>query len=145
MESQSSNNSVRSSTFYEPAWRNTVNGKLIRFSNKICKCYMRADLKISESDDNPHMLYYRCAKKNGCGYFKWWAPNRDDFNNGALFEGCVSTDVCYAVLSRIENDVKTMKTIVEKSRKSTKVATVAKVMVVFNVLFFLFNVVMYLM
>ena len=55
------------------------------------------------------------------------------------------TDVCFSVLSRIENDVKTVKTIVEKSWKSTKVAIVAKVMVVFNMLFFLFNVVMYLM
>lgn len=49
------------------------------------------------------------------------------------------------VLFGIENNVKAMETIVKKSQKSIKDATAAKVMVVFNVLFFLFNVVMYLM
>ena len=55
-------------------------------------------------------------------------------------------DVCQQIyVMRYYLELKIMKTIVEKSRKSMKVATVAKVMVVFNVLFFLFNVVMYLM
>lgn len=57
----------------------------------------------------------------------------------------MSTNVCYLVLFGIENNVKAIETIVKKSQKSIKDATVAKVMVVFNVLFFLFNVVMYLM
>lgn len=26
---------------------------------------MRAYLKVSESNDNPHKLYYHCAKKKG--------------------------------------------------------------------------------
>lgn len=57
----------------------------------------------------------------------------------------MSANVCYLVLFGIENNVKAIETIVKKSQKSIKDATVAKVMVVFNVLFFLFNVVMYLM
>ena len=61
MDSQSSNDLIRSNTFYKPAWRNTINAKLIRFSKKICKYYMRANLKLLESDW--HMLYYCGAKK----------------------------------------------------------------------------------
>lgn len=57
----------------------------------------------------------------------------------------MSANVCYLVLFGIENNVKAMETIVKKSQKSIKDAIVAKVMVVFNVLFFIFNVVMYLM
>lgn len=57
----------------------------------------------------------------------------------------MSTNVCYLVLFGIENNVKAIETIVKKSQKSIKDAIVAKVMVVFNVLFFIFNVVMYLM
>lgn len=85
MESQSSNISSKSNTYYQPSWRNCVNGKLIKYSNKTCKCLMRVDLRVFESDNNPHMLYYCCAKKEGCGYFRWWVPEKTDFNNGAIF------------------------------------------------------------
>lgn len=46
---------------------------------------MRVDLRVFESDNNPHMLYYCCAKKEGCEYFRWWVPEKTDFNNGAIF------------------------------------------------------------
>ena len=37
-------------------WGDEINGNLIRFANKICKCNRRASVKISESDDNPNKL-----------------------------------------------------------------------------------------
>ncbi|KAK9192391.1 hypothetical protein WN944_003081 [Citrus x changshan-huyou] len=41
-------------------WGDEINGNLIRFANKICKCNRRASVKISKSDDNPNKLYYCC-------------------------------------------------------------------------------------
>lgn len=84
------------------------------------------------------------CEKNSCGYFKWWVSNRNDFNNGFLFEGCVSTNLGYAILAEIENDEKAVKTTIEKSQKFTKSATAAKAMLILNGLFFVFNFVMYL-
>lgn len=48
---------------------------------------MRAEVKISESDDNLHKLCYKCMNKTNCGYFKCWVLKMDDFNNGDVFEG----------------------------------------------------------
>lgn len=44
---------------------------------------MRAKVKIFKLDDNPHKFYHKCMNKANCGYFKWWVPEMDDFNNGS--------------------------------------------------------------
>lgn len=67
---------------------------------------MRVEVKISESDDNPYKLYYKCMNKANCGYLKWWVPKRDDFNNGAVFQGNMTATVNADALHAIEANVK---------------------------------------
>ncbi|KAL9448688.1 hypothetical protein AB3S75_016059 [Citrus x aurantiifolia] len=127
---------------YEPAWRNFVNGKLIRFSNRICKCRMRAEVKIFESDNNPHKLYYKCMNKTNCGYFKWWVPERNDFNNGAFFEGNMIAVVNVDALHAIEANVNEVKTLVKKLQKSRFGERAVKMMMYLNLTFFILNLLM---
>ncbi|GMP61396.1 hypothetical protein CsSME_00023884 [Camellia sinensis var. sinensis] len=48
----------------------------IQFSNRKCRCRVRASFRISESKDNPGMVYFACPSNNtnGCGFFQWWMP-----------------------------------------------------------------------
>ena len=76
MTSASLQQSIRSSRQESRGWRDEINGNLIRFSNKICRCYKRAVVKVSESYNNPNKLYYCCMdSKHGCGCFKFWIPS----------------------------------------------------------------------
>lgn len=50
--------------------------------------------------------------------FKWWVPKRDDFNNGAMFEGILGAIMDCDMLNAIESNVKEVKTIVKKLQKS---------------------------
>lgn len=69
-------------------WRDEIYDNLKRFSNKICRYYKRAAVKVSESDDNPNKLYYcYICSKHGCGHFKLWIPSPNDFNKGIIFNG----------------------------------------------------------
>ena len=144
MDSQSSNTSCRSDmqVEYEPAWRNWVNGRLIRFPNRICRCQTRAEVKISESDDNPHKLYYTCMNKPKCGYFKWWVPDRTDFNNGAVLEGNAAAMVDSHVINTIDINVKEVKSIVKKLMKPGHYKDVLKTMMYCNVVLLAVNAMM---
>lgn len=75
---------------------------------------MRVEVRISKSDNNPHKLYYRCLNKTTCDYFKWWVLERNDFNNGAVFEGIIGAIMDCDTLSAIESNVKEVKTIMKK-------------------------------
>lgn len=78
---------------------------------------MRAKVKIFESDDNLHKLYYKYMNKPKCGYFKWWVPEMDDFNNRAVFEGNIAVIVDSHVLQAIEDNVKKVKTLIKMLQK----------------------------
>ena len=97
---------------------------------------------ISESDENAHKLYYRCPNRTTCGYFKWWVPARDDFNNGAVFEGNLSAIVDYDTLNAIESNVKEVKTIMKKLQRSGFGEGVVKMMMYLNLVMFVLNLIM---
>lgn len=99
---------------YKLAWRNWVNGRLISFSNRICRCQIKAKAKILESADNPHMLYYMCMNRPKYGYFKWWVLERTDFNSAAIFIGNMAGMVDSHVMNMIDSNVKKVKSIVKK-------------------------------
>ncbi|CAL5368366.1 unnamed protein product [Camellia sinensis] len=48
----------------------------IQFRNPKCHCGVRAAFRISESKENPGMVYFACPSNNtnGCGFFEWWMP-----------------------------------------------------------------------
>ena len=57
----------------------TGRGTRYRFQNRRCYCGRKAEVKISESIDNPEKLFFKCKD---CGFFEWWiAP-------GDVQEGC---------------------------------------------------------
>lgn len=103
---------------------------------------MRAEVMISESDDNPHKLYYKCPNKSSCGYFKWWVSEKDDFNNRAVFEGNLGAIVDCDTLNTIESNVKEVKTIVKKLQKSGFKEIAMKMMMYLNLAMFVLNFVM---
>ena len=56
-----------------------VNGKVIKFRNKLCTDYgERVTIKISEYATNPKRLYYKC-KRSGYDYFRWWEPSNFEY------------------------------------------------------------------
>ncbi|KAK9274838.1 hypothetical protein L1049_007510 [Liquidambar formosana] len=57
----------------------TGRGTRYRFQNRRCQCGRKAEVKISESIDNPEKLYFRCQE---CGFFEWWYAPID------VQEGC---------------------------------------------------------
>lgn len=67
---------------------------------------MRAEVMIFDSDENLYKFYYRCLNRTTHGYFKWWVPKRDDFNNEAVFEGNLGAIMDCDTLNAIESNVK---------------------------------------
>ncbi|XP_024027708.1 uncharacterized protein LOC21400283 isoform X1 [Morus notabilis] len=60
-----------------PSQTNKSCNEEITFLNRKCKCGETADLKISESKENPNKLTYCCPKKgDGCNFLAMW--ERDD-------------------------------------------------------------------
>ena len=56
-----------------------VNGKVIKFRNKLCTdCGQWATIKFSESAASPKRLYYKC-ERSGCDYFRWWEPSSFEY------------------------------------------------------------------
>ncbi|KAH9779804.1 Integrase catalytic domain-containing protein [Citrus sinensis] len=56
-----------------------VNGKVIKFRNKLCTDYgERVTIKISEYATNPKRLYYKC-KRPCYDYFRWWEPSNFEY------------------------------------------------------------------
>lgn len=147
MDSQSLNTWSQSNSCYQPSWRNCVNGKLISYSNKICECHIRAYLRVSKSDDNPHMLCYRCVKKAGCGYFRWQVPDRTDFKvwTGLIFKGSVATVANHELINVLTSEVKELKDMLRNSLQPDMGFTAVKIFTILNGVFFMFNYVMYLM
>lgn len=68
---------------------------------------MRANLKVFEYGDNPHLLYYRCTKKKG-------VPERTEFNNGVVFKGGVETIVDKELLNALQSDVEELKDMLQE-------------------------------
>ncbi|KAL6521161.1 hypothetical protein OROGR_017730 [Orobanche gracilis] len=56
---------------------------LLQFWNERCKCNKRAVVRISESTNNPHKLYYKC-ENDVCNFFKFWEPKNGDINWSAI-------------------------------------------------------------
>lgn len=86
-------------------------GRLIRFSNCICRCHMRDKVKISKLDDNPNKLYLTRMNNPKCANFKWWTLKRDTLIVGSF---------CFFIDSRIINiidNTKEVKSIVKKLQK----------------------------
>ncbi|KAK3198302.1 hypothetical protein Dsin_021717 [Dipteronia sinensis] len=51
-----------------------INGGVLIFKNKTCRCGKKADVKISESFDNLGKLFYFCEKRQ-CKFISWWEPD----------------------------------------------------------------------
>ena len=49
----------------------------IRIRNRRCGCGLKAELKISETIDNPNRLLFRCPK-GACRFFEWWKVEDDE-------------------------------------------------------------------
>ena len=58
-----------------------INGVFIKFKNRRCLCGVKAAVKISESQNNPHKLYFVC-EKGRCKFYKFWEPDNEEFNLG---------------------------------------------------------------
>lgn len=57
-----------------------VNGGLIKFHDRYYDvCGKKAMMRIFESMNNPSRLYFY-GEINGCTYFEWCLPGRDEFN-----------------------------------------------------------------
>lgn len=56
-----------------------VKGIRLKFQNKFCACPYRkkAEVRISQSENNPGRLFFRCADGN-CGFVEWWRPAEGD-------------------------------------------------------------------
>lgn len=67
---------------------------------------MRVEVKIWASNDNHQKLYYTCMNKPKCDYYKWSVSERDNFNNGVVFELNMVGMVDSHVISIIDNNVK---------------------------------------
>lgn len=100
---------------------------------------MRAEVMIFESYENPHKFHYRCPNRTISGYFKWWVPKRDDFNNGDVFEGNLGAIMDCDTLNDIESNVKEVKTIVKKLQKLGFCKGVVKMMMYLNLAMFVLN------
>ena len=138
MASTSSQQSIGSSSQERKGWRDEINGNLIRYSNKTCRCYKRAALKVSESDDNPNKLYYCCMdSKHGCGYFKFWIPSPNDFNRGAIFDGIRTCQENYELLMGMQKDMKEMKSIMQKAQQNRVKCSAVNVILFLNLVFFI--------
>lgn len=71
--------------------RNTqFNGECIKFRNEWCKCNKKATVRISESVNNPHRLFFKCESET-CNFFKFWEPRSADVNWTA-FRGNTTTE-----------------------------------------------------
>ena len=55
-----------------------INGGVVIFKNKLCRCGMKAGVRISESSQNPGKLFFFCEKRQ-CKFFKWWQPDETEF------------------------------------------------------------------
>ena len=60
---------------------NTIsnNGRRIRFCNRKCLCGAKAEVRISNSQANLNMLFFRC-KSNSWNVFEWWSVEDDNVN-----------------------------------------------------------------
>ena len=58
-----------------------INGVFIKFKNRRCLCGVKAAVKISESQNNPHKLYFIC-EKGICKFYNFWEPDNEEFNLG---------------------------------------------------------------
>lgn len=54
-----------------------INGGIIMFYNKRCYYGYRAVIKISQTANNPHKLFYNCRTCR-CRFFKWWSPTDNE-------------------------------------------------------------------
>ncbi|KAK2662593.1 hypothetical protein Ddye_001167 [Dipteronia dyeriana] len=59
---------------YTRSMGSNINGGVLIFKNKTCRCGKKAGLKISESFDNPGKLFF-FGEKRPCKIFSWWEPN----------------------------------------------------------------------
>ena len=128
MDSASSQQTTRSNNRECRGWRDEINGNLIRFANKICKCNKRASVKISESDDNPNKLYYCCMdSRHGYGYFKFWIPSPNDFNKGEIFEGVGTCQANYELLLNIQKELTDLKLLMQNAHKTMRKCSCMKI------------------
>ncbi|KAK3219454.1 hypothetical protein Dsin_013424 [Dipteronia sinensis] len=59
-----------------------INGVLIKFKNRRCLYGgVKAVVKISESQNNSHKLYFVC-EKGKCKFYSFWSPYNEEFNLG---------------------------------------------------------------
>ncbi|KAK2663540.1 hypothetical protein Ddye_002114 [Dipteronia dyeriana] len=62
---------------------NNINGVFIKFKNRRCLCGVKVAVKISESQNNAHKLYFVC-EKGKCKFYNFWSPDNEEFNIGQL-------------------------------------------------------------
>lgn len=136
MDSHSLNTSSRSNSFYQPSWRNYINGKLIRYSNKICKCIWELiwgflNLMTTHTFCIINVRRRKGVDISGGGYMK-----KSISTIKLFFKGGVATFVDHVLLNILRFEVKELKDIVQNSIQSVKDSTTTKILIIQNVVFF---------
>lgn len=92
-----------------------MKGLRLKFCNRFCSCPYRkkVEIRISESENNPGRLFFRCVDDK-CGYFEWWRPSpseivnngRDDATNLELLSQRLSNvaDTCFLISTHIQQN-----------------------------------------
>ena len=78
-QASNTNQSLSSSSSHGVPHAEDINGGIIKFYNKRCCCGYKAVIKISQTPDNPHKVFYNC-RTSRCGFFKWWSPIDNEAN-----------------------------------------------------------------
>ncbi|KAK2653620.1 hypothetical protein Ddye_013476 [Dipteronia dyeriana] len=56
-----------------------LNGGIIKFKNRKCSCGIKADVKISDSQNNLSKLYFFC-ERGKCNFYRFLDPDIEEFN-----------------------------------------------------------------
>ena len=83
------------------AHRREINGDIIRFKNRRCKCNRKAVLYISETNQNPCKLFFKC-KTEKCNFYAWWEPDEEEFDIGAMIRSAGDLEACAQNVASLE-------------------------------------------